>query len=224
MLQTICLRRPDSHKCWFFKFFMCRSLLLQRNLWCVLSTKTCICIFSERLILQNREWMSVMLRCNAWLVSARAWRECSGNVNFWENSVIRGGLRVLIATKHAHFCSQSVVFGRILVFFSPFFFGAPLKTSSRHPLQDVEDADAVDGDEGGEVGRDVDPLQRGSRRVEGLQRLAFLHVPPLDDRQREKDGEIIEMLWAENTVAQIKGEDKVFRARLAVSIGFLWLC
>lgn len=108
--------------------------------------------------------------------------------------MIRGGLRVLIATKHAHFCSQSVVFGRILVFFSPFFFGAPLKTSSRHPLQDVEDADAVDGDEGGEVGRDVDPLQRGSRRVEGLQRLAFLHVPPLDDRQREKDGEIIETL------------------------------
>lgn len=121
MLQTICLRRPDSHKRWFFKFFMCRSLLLQRNLWCVLSTKTCICIFSERLILQNRDWMSVMLRCNAWLVSARTWKECSGNVNFWENSVIRGGLRVLIATKHAHFCSQSVVFGRILVFFSPFF-------------------------------------------------------------------------------------------------------
>lgn len=218
MIQTICFRRPDSHKRWFFLFFWESFLVASKETLVCFIYKKRICIFSERLILENREWMSVMLRCNAWRVSAWTWRERSGNVNFRENSVIRGGLRVLIATKHVRFCSQFVVFGWILVFFFPFFFfscvfGAAFKASSRHPLQDVEDADAVDGDEGGEVGRDVDPLQRGSRRVEGLQRLAFLHVPPLDDKQREKDGEIVETLWAENAVAQIKRRGRRFRSQ-----------
>lgn len=58
---------------------------------------------------------------------------------------------------------------------------------SHHPLQDVEDADAVDGDEGGEVGWDVDPLQRRPRGEEGLQGLARLHVPPLHNRRRHED-------------------------------------
>lgn len=51
------------------------------------------------------------------------------------------------------------------------------------PLQDVEDADVVNGHEGGEVGGHVDPFERRSRRVEGLQGLAFLHVPPLASKQ-----------------------------------------
>lgn len=58
--------------------------------------------------------------------------------------------------------------------------------TSRHPTQDVEDADAVYGDEGGEVGGDVDLLQGASCRIEGLQCLASLHVPPLTNRQRNK--------------------------------------
>lgn len=68
-------------------------------------------------------------------------------------------------------------------------FGA---AKSHHPLQDIEDADAVNGDKGGEVRRDVDPLQRSSRRIEGLQGLAFLHIPPLvkkqagNERQRDQ--------------------------------------
>lgn len=61
----------------------------------------------------------------------------------------------------------------------PFFFWS-IEAVSHHPLKDVEEADAVDGDEGGEVGGDVDPLQRCSPRKEGLQSLAFLHIPPLD--------------------------------------------
>lgn len=79
-------------------------------------------------------------------------------------------------------------FFRLFFFFfgllgQPFFVTPAL---SHHPLQDVEDADAVDRDEGGEVRRDVDPLQRTSRRIEGLQGLAFLHIPPLDKRQRKR--------------------------------------
>lgn len=80
-------------------------------------------------------------------------------------------------------------------------FGAVFATS-HHPLQDVEDADVVNGDEGGEVGRDVDPLQGGSRRIEGLQGLAFLHVPPLVNRQRKEDTETIEVLLTDETVAE----------------------
>lgn len=122
MIQTICFRRPDSHKRWFFLFFWESFLVASKETLVCFIYKKRICIFSERLILENREWMSVMLRCNAWRVSAWTWRERSGNVNFRENSVIRGGLRVLIATKHVRFCSQFVVFGWILVFFFPFFF------------------------------------------------------------------------------------------------------
>lgn len=44
----------------------------------------------------------------------------------------------------------------------------PSLVFSHDPLQDVEDADVVDGHEGGEVGGDVDPFERRSRRVEGL--------------------------------------------------------
>ena len=68
---------------------------------------------------------------------------------------------------------------------------------SHHPLQDVEDADAVDGDEGGEVGRDVDPLQRRSRRKEGLQGLAFLHIPPLDNTEKRQTIEMLHRHTAE---------------------------
>lgn len=56
--------------------------------------------------------------------------------------------------------------------------------SSHHPLQNVQDADAVDGDEGEKVGRHVDLFQRTSHWVEGLQGSAFLHIPPLDRRDR----------------------------------------
>lgn len=79
---------------------------------------------------------------------------------------------------------------------------------SHHPLQDVEDADAVDGDEGGEVRRDVDPLQRTSRRIEGLQGLAFLHIPPLDKRQRKKEKEAAEFLFKQETLLQSTWEEK----------------
>lgn len=60
------------------------------------------------------------------------------------------------------------------------------RATSRHPTQDVEDTDAIDGDEGGEVGGDVDPLQGASRWIEGLQGLACLHVPPLSNRQEDE--------------------------------------
>lgn len=55
---------------------------------------------------------------------------------------------------------------------------------SHDPLQDVEDADVVDGHEGGEVVGDVDPFERRSRRVEGLQGLALSHVPPLANKPK----------------------------------------
>lgn len=58
-------------------------------------------------------------------------------------------------------------------------------TTSHHPPKNVEDADAVDGDEGGEVRRDVDPLQGTSRRIEGLQGFACLHVPPLKEPKKK---------------------------------------
>lgn len=58
------------------------------------------------------------------------------------------------------------------------------------PLQDVEDADVVDGHEGGEVGGDVDPFERRSRRVEGLQGLAFCHVPPLANKPK-RDAQLL---------------------------------
>lgn len=61
-----------------------------------------------------------------------------------------------------------------------------------HPLQDVEDADAVNGNEGGKVRRDVDLLQGVSCHMEGLQGLTRLHVPPLANTQRKR--EISEML------------------------------
>lgn len=59
--------------------------------------------------------------------------------------------------------------------------------SSHHPLEDVEDANVVDGDKGGEVARHVDFLQSAPRWIEGLQGLAFLYIPPLDMRQRRTD-------------------------------------
>lgn len=67
-------------------------------------------------------------------------------------------------------------------------------SSSCDPLEDVEDADVVDGDEGGEVGRHVDPLQSASCRIEGLEGFAFLHVPPLDvTPSRDQKG----VVWGE---------------------------
>lgn len=57
-------------------------------------------------------------------------------------------------------------------------------------MQDVEDANAVDGDEGGEVRGDVDLLQGASLRMERLQGLAGLCVPPLTtNRQKEETSE-----------------------------------
>lgn len=52
------------------------------------------------------------------------------------------------------------------------------------PLQDVEDADVVDGHEGGEVGGHVDPFECRSCRVEGLQGLALSHIPPLANKPK----------------------------------------
>lgn len=58
--------------------------------------------------------------------------------------------------------------------------------SSHHPLEDVQDADVVNGDEGGEVGRHMDPFQRTSLWIEGLQGFSLLHIPPLDMRYRKR--------------------------------------
>ena len=69
------------------------------------------------------------------------------------------------------------------------------RESSHHPLEYVEYPDVVDGDEGGEVGRHVDPLQVGAAGVEGLKGLAPSHVPPLvqgRERQRERDTKVME--------------------------------
>lgn len=74
------------------------------------------------------------------------------------------------------------MFAHILTLWSS---GAAYVTS-HHPLQDVQDADVVDGDEGGEVRWDVDPLQCGSRRIESLKGFAFLYIPPLAIRQKER--------------------------------------
>lgn len=68
-----------------------------------------------------------------------------------------------------------------------FWSSGALLARSHHSLQDIEDAYIVNGDEGGEVRRDVDPLQCCSRWIEGLQGFAFLHIPPLDTRQKSKD-------------------------------------
>lgn len=54
-----------------------------------------------------------------------------------------------------------------------------LKLSSFHLLQDVQDADVVDGDKCFEVGRDADVLQVVSCSVEGLQGFSSVHTPPL---------------------------------------------
>lgn len=63
----------------------------------------------------------------------------------------------------------------------------PLLLSILHdPLQNVEDADVVDGHKGGEVRWDVDPFERRSCWVEGLQGLTFLHVPPLANKQKKE--------------------------------------
>lgn len=60
----------------------------------------------------------------------------------------------------------------------------PLLFSLSHdPLQDVEDADVVDGHKGGEVRWHVNPFERRTCQVEGLQGLTFLHVPPLANKQ-----------------------------------------
>lgn len=68
----------------------------------------------------------------------------------------------------------------------------PLSSSPSHdPLQDVEDADVVNGHKGGEVGRHVDPFEGRSCRVEGLQGLTFLHVPPLGSKQKRE----AQLIW-----------------------------
>lgn len=63
-------------------------------------------------------------------------------------------------------------------------FHAALFFFSHDPLQDVEDADVVDGHKGGEIGGDVDSFDGRSRRVEGLQGLALSHVPPLANKPK----------------------------------------
>lgn len=93
------------------------------------------------------------------------------------------------------------------------------KEASRHPAQNVEDADAVDGDEGGEVGGDVDLLQGASRRIEGLQGLAGLHVPPLRHRQRnkhqEKKGGVADVTWkSHKQIAWRKTSGRLIREKL----------
>lgn len=72
--------------------------------------------------------------------------------------------------------------------------------TSRHPTQDVEDTDAIDGDEGGEVGGDVDPLQGASRWIEGLQGLACLHVPPLRNRQEDEHQKKVTILSTQTSL------------------------
>lgn len=63
----------------------------------------------------------------------------------------------------------------------------PLLFSLSHdPLQDVEDPDVVNGHKGGEVRWHVDPFERRSCRVEGLQGLTFLHIPPLANKQKRE--------------------------------------
>lgn len=103
-------------------------------------------------------------------------------------------------------CSVCWDCGVFVSFFFFWSFGAASATS-HHPLQDVEDADAVDGDEGGEVGWDVDPLQRGSRRIEGLQGLAFLHVPPLAKKTERKTERPLKCfrLLTDDTVSEYLG-------------------
>lgn len=59
-----------------------------------------------------------------------------------------------------------------------------LKLSSFHLLQDVQDADVVDGDKRFEVRRDADALQVVSCGVEGLQGFSSVHAPPLLKRKR----------------------------------------
>lgn len=61
-----------------------------------------------------------------------------------------------------------------------------LNLSSFHLLQDVQDADVVDGDERFEVGRDADALQIVSCGVEGLQGFSSLHTPPLLKRKEQQ--------------------------------------
>lgn len=116
------------------------------------------------------------------------------------------------ATKHVCICIQSTGLKKekfsVLFLSGGFFCWSSGAALSHHPLQDVEDADAVDGDEGGEVRRDVDPLQRTSRRIEGLQGLAFLHIPPLDKRQRKKEKEAAEFLFKQETLLQSTWEEK----------------
>lgn len=82
-----------------------------------------------------------------------------------------------------------------------FFFFWSFGAKSHHPLQDIENADAVNGDKSGEVRRDMDPLQRCSRWIEGLQGLAFLHIPPLANRQRKKEWETSETLFKLGTLS-----------------------
>lgn len=63
-----------------------------------------------------------------------------------------------------------------------------LPPPSHHSLEDVEDADAVDGDKRGKVRRDVDFLQSAPSRIEGLKGFTFLHVPPLEKKMmKEKE-------------------------------------
>lgn len=59
-----------------------------------------------------------------------------------------------------------------------------LKLSLFHLLQDVQDANVVDGDKCFEVRRDADARQVVSCGVEGLQGFSSVHTPPLLKRER----------------------------------------
>lgn len=104
------------------------------------------------------------------------------------------------------------------VLFSVLFCFRATFTTSHHPPQDVEDADAVNGDEGGEIGRDVDPLQGTSRRIEGLQGFSCLHIPPLREPKKNKiNVRHISSKEATLLLSILEGNSHGRRAHLALS-------